>query len=297
MHYNKPPTTWEEQAEILLNRGLIADKALLIQRLKAVNYYRLSAYLFPYRKNDNTFKKGTTIELIWKTYTFDRRLRLIVLDAIERFEISVKTQLTYFFVHKYGAFGYTDRKNLPKLTEDQYNTFLKKIEDETERSNEKFIKHFKQKYGDFHKHLPLWMISEIMSFGLLLSLFRGIEPGIKKQIAGIYRITDIVLLSWLVALNGIRNICAHHSRLWNRTLGYKPRIPKHDKRWHKPIEIQNYKVFAILSILKYLINIIAPQSSWDKRLFKLFDAYAAIPKNRMGFPGNWQDSSIWKGQA
>lgn len=294
MNYSKPPLTWEQKAQQLLDRGLIAEKTKLITCLKSVNYYRLSGYLYPFRNPDDSFKRNTSLDTIWRRYTFDRRLRLIVLDAIERFEISLRTNMVYFFAHRYGQFGYTDASNLPKLKTEDFNDFIEKIKQETQRSREPFKKHFFDKYGDCHSHLPIWMVTELMSFGLLLSMFRGIEAGLKKTIAKQYGITDKVLLSWIVSINGIRNICAHHSRLWNRVLGYKPFIPRHIQEFHKPVEIRNNKIFGILTILRFLLKQIAPQSKWMERLFTLLKEYNDIPINQMGFPDNWKDCPIWK---
>ena len=112
MRYTKPPLSFEEQADKLIRRGLVADKKELISRLQHVNYYRLSAYLYPYRNHDDdSYHPDTTLEKVWKHYTFDRQLRLIVMDAIERVEVAVRTQLVYHFVHQFGPFGYTEKSN------------------------------------------------------------------------------------------------------------------------------------------------------------------------------------------
>ena len=112
MIYSKNALTLEAQADLLISRGLVANRAELIGRLKAVNYYRLSGYLHPFRERDTTgqpadkFRTGTTLEMVWKRYNFDRRLRIILLDAIERIEVSVRTRLVYHFVTAHGPFGY-----------------------------------------------------------------------------------------------------------------------------------------------------------------------------------------------
>src|SRR6266508_2779501 len=99
MEYPKQALTFEQQADLLISRGLIADRNLLINRLRSVNYYRFSGYLYPFRNSDDTFHSGTTFEKVWRHYTFDRRLRVIVMDAIERVEVAVRTQTVYHFVH------------------------------------------------------------------------------------------------------------------------------------------------------------------------------------------------------
>lgn len=296
MRYDKPPLSFEEQADHLIQRGLIVDKSLFVDRLKNVNYYRLSGYLYPYRQADNTFKPGTTFERVWRHYTFDRRLRLIVMDAIERVEVSVKTNLIYSLAHQTQAFGYTDPANFQKLSTDEHARLIKTITDEIDRSKEVFVKHFRCKYGDCHQHLPLWMAGEIMSYGCMLTMYRGVSDSIRRDIAVHYGIPDEVLTSWLQTINVIRNICAHHSRLWNRELGVKPFIPRKQKypQWHVPVEIPQNRIFGVLTILRYFIKIIAPQSKWETRLLGLLDEYPEISRWSMGFPDNWKESSLWK---
>jgi abortive infection bacteriophage resistance protein len=218
MKYDKIPLSFEEQADRLIERGLIVDKNLLVDRLRNVHYYRLSGYLYPYRQPDETFNPGTTFERVWRHYTFDRRLRLIVMDAVERVEVSVKTNLIYSLAHSTQAFGYIEPVNFPGLSSEEHTPLITTITEEISRSKEVFVKHFKDKYGDYHKHLPLWMSGEIMSYGCMLTMYRGVSDDIRRDIAVCYGISDDVLTSWLQTINVIRNICAHHSRLWNREL-------------------------------------------------------------------------------
>lgn len=296
MEYNKPPLTFEQQAELLVRRGLICDKTILIERLESVNYYRLSGYLYPFRKDNENYKTGTTLDKVWENYTFDRQLRLHILDGIERFEIALKTDITYNFSHKYGPFGYLDNKTLPFIKTADFDQFKIKIKEETDRSREKFVKHFFDKYGGNHSYLPLWMAAEIFSFGTLHTLFRGLATTDKKEIARRYNISNTVLLSWIGAVGAIRNICAHHGRLFNRILGFKPMIPdiKNNPQWHTPFTINNNRIFSILSILNYLLKTIAPQSKWKGRLISLLERYKAIPPIIMGFKTGWEKHNIWK---
>ncbi|MCK5243345.1 Abi family protein [bacterium] len=296
MEYKKSPLSFEQQADQLIVRGLIADRDKLIERLKRVNYYRLSGYLYPFRQPDNTYLPGTTLEKICRRYTFDRQMRLLVLDGIERVEIAVRTDLVYQFVHQYGPFGYCEAVNLPHLSQPQHHEFIERINKEKNNGREVFVKHFTTKYGDNHDCLPMWMAAEIMSFGTFLTFFRGVEKSIKQAIAGNYNISQEVLHSWLGAINAVRNICAHHGRLWNRELGFKPLVPRENKhpQWHNPVEVPDNRIFGILTILKYMLNIVASQSKWPERVKGLLDKYADIPSVPMGFPENWQECPIWK---
>ena len=119
MIYAKSALTVEQQADQLIARGLVAERSELIARLKVVNYYRLSGYLYPFRvrgadaKPTDTFAPGTTLDMIWRRYNFDRRLRILLLDAIERIEVAVRTRLVYHFVLAHGPFGHLAASNLP----------------------------------------------------------------------------------------------------------------------------------------------------------------------------------------
>ncbi len=299
MKYSKIPLTFEEQADRLLKRDLLADRDLLISRLSEVNYYRLSGYLYPFRKLDEEkFYSGTTLETVWDRYVFDRQLRVLAMDAIERAEVSIRTRLTNVFCLKVGAFGHVDRSNLPNLNVEQHRRFMDKIRAEEKRSHEDFVQHFHAKYTS-ETDLPLWMACELMSFGTLFTLYRGVEASIKQDVAAAYGISDRVLKSWLTSLNTVRNICAHHARLWNQTLGTPVMIPRKNKHpdWHDPVDLtaSDRRIFAVLTILRYLLRQIAPQSNWPTRLLSLLEEkHPNIPARQMGFPDNWKDSPIWK---
>jgi len=297
MEYVKKPLTFEQQADLLLSRGLIADKNELIKKLNAVNYYRMSGYFYPFQdKQTDMFYNNVEFGKIWKRYIFDRQLRILVLDAIERLEVSVKTNTAYHFSHKYGCFGFLDLNNLPKMSEDEHKNWLIKVDEETRRSKDQFVEHYFTKYGDKHNYLPMWMLVEVIPFGSMLNFYKGIEPDLKRLVAQNYNIPYQVLSSWLTSINSVRNICAHHSRLWNRVLPYKPQILAKNKypEWHELI-IDNSKLYSILTILKYLMDYIAPQSGWKHRLLTtLLSEKYDIPLFQMGFPDGWEKCTLWK---
>ena len=297
MKFTKPPLTFEDQADLLIRRGMIADRTLLVQRLASVNYYRLSGYWFHRRQPDDTFIPGTAFDIIWDQYVFDRQLRLLVMDAVERVEVAVRTQLSYHHAHMHGTFGYADDPaSLPKLSAAQRNELIARIQDEVGRSKETFVAHFFKKYGDQHKDLPAWMATEVMSFGSVLKLLRSSSKQVKNAVAHRFGVAYEVLDSWLWMFNEVRNICAHHGRLWNRELGNKPMIPlaKHHPDWHRPVAIKNHRVFAVLTVSGYCLRRIAPQSAWPRRLRALLDQHGRVPRKNMGFPDDWLESPLWK---
>ena len=297
MKYTKPPLTIDEQVELLLQRGMAGDPDLMAQRLTAVNYYRFSGYWYTFRNPDDTFKPGTTFDLVWNTYVFDRHLRLLVMDAIERIEIAVRSLMAYHHSHEHGAFAYAiDSSSLPKMSSEKHNEFLDRIDDETERSKESFVQHFRTKYGDSHRYLPVWMVTEVMSFGSVLTFFRNSSSKVKTAVASEFGMPHKVFESWLLSLNTIRNIVAHHARLWNRVLGLKPIIPRiaDYPDWHTPVKVENKRVFAILTICRHCLREIAPQSKWMERLETLLARFSTIPTSYMGIPENWKECPIWK---
>lgn len=275
---------------------MIGDKAVMVSRLKVVNYYRLSGYWFPFRDHPtDSFKPGTTFETVWSRYIFDRRLRLVVMDAVERIEVAVRTMLAYEHAHAFKSpFAYAeDSAALPGLDKEQRARLLDSLTAEMRASKERFAVHFRGKYGADHDWMPIWMATEIMTFGHILTLYRGSIPKIKQSVAAPLGVHDKVLGSWLLALNTIRNICAHHGRLWNRELGIRPMIPVKDRNWHVPIEVANDRMFGVLTLLKFSLDRVAPQSKWTARLQALLSEFPAIPLTSMGFPSDWKSCPLW----
>jgi abortive infection bacteriophage resistance protein len=295
--YEKPPLTFDQQADLLVSRGMVGDREAMKERLAVVNYYRLSGY-WHYRRlspGDDTLKPGTEFEVIWDQYKFDRSLRLLVMDAVERIEVAVRTQLAYQHSHAFkDPFAYfTDPAALPDLQ--SRAAFGEKVRDECLRSHEEFVEHFRHKYGDCHDVLPIWMQTEVMSFGTMLSLYRGSPRGIRDGVASFFGVPEKVMRSWLVSLNVIRNVCAHHGRLWNRSVA-KPLMPygRRYADWAAPVPISGERVFGLLTICAFCLRRIAPGSRWQRRVRDLLASHPHVPTKNMGFPENWLASPLWK---
>lgn len=297
MEYDKSPLSFQDQADLLIQRGLIADRDFLIFCLSEVNYYRLSGYWYSFRdEQSDNLKPGTKFETIWDRYVFDRQLRLLVMDAIERVEVSVGTKLTNTFVLKYGALGHLERNNFHNMDIKTHRRFLYKLQSEDQRSSEVFVKKYFSKYT-LESDLPLWMAIELMPFGGLYTFYKYVEQYMQRDVAQSYGLHAKVLESWLRTLNNIRNICAHHSRLWNRILVKPVMFPdkKHSPEFFDPIVVNPERLFAVLTILKYMVDRIAPQSGWQKRLEHLIEVkHPYIPIKQMGFPDNWKECPVWK---
>jgi abortive infection bacteriophage resistance protein len=298
MKYLKQALSFPEQADRLLARGLLTDRDTLIARLQSVNYYRLSAYWYTFRvveDAEDRLMPGTTLEIVWDRYVFDRQLRFLVMDAVERVEVAIRTQIVNQHVLAHGPFGYLDRGTLPGIPVEAHRKLLEKVRNEARNSQEEFVRHYFGKYTMEHD-LPLWIACELMTFGNMLALFMGLRTRVKKDVAQCYGLTVPVLGSWLKTLNQVRNICAHHARLWNRVYGVRAVMPDRltYPEWHAPVFVDGERTFGILTVLYYLLKQVAPQSRWRDRLTGLFDKHPDVPLRFMGFPENWMECPIWK---
>lgn len=312
MKYTKLALTWEEQADLLISRGMQGDKNSIIQRLQSTNYYRLSGYWYPFREPDpqggkkpaDSFIAETNFETIWDRYLFDRKLRLHFLDAIERIEVGVKSHLMYHTSRSFGPFGYaTNSLSFPFQKETDRQSSLAKIAQEIKRSKDQFALHFNKHYGEDHRHLPkdsvalpAWMLCEVISFGSMQNFYRHSSIKVKQDVSHFTKMPYKVFDSWLHALSVTRNLCAHHGRLWNKEFGIRPFIPKKGEYpdWHTPVQITNERIFGVLTICKYLLDQYDPSNEFVDQFCDLIADHPNIPLISMGFPENWKESPLWK---
>ncbi len=298
MKYEKPALTFAEQARRLHDRGLEGDLGRMESKLRDVSYYRLAGYTFPFREAGDEFRPGTSFDLVWEHYVFDRRLRLLVLDAIERVEVSVRTRLAYELAHQRGPFALWDRPSTLDLPPPERGKLLAKLREEVHRNErEQFLQHFSRKYGDVHPDPPIWMVAEVLSFGVVVRLITHVERTVRDAITSRYGVPVPVFLSWLRTLNVVRNVCAHHGRLWNRVLSYRVLLPRERKHpeWHEPVRIPNDRLFTVATILRVLLRTVSPGSRWSDRLTELMSAHPNVSPRAMGFPDGWERSPLWEG--
>ncbi len=198
---------------------MVADRNAAIAALWRINYYRLSAYWRPFRCDDDTFAADGSFEIALEFYLFDRELRLAVMDMIERVEVAFRCAISYFLAHHYGCFAHEDPTSFDPGWEgrprndggtrrpgwDEWNEDLHR---ETGRSKEPFIAHFAEKYAEYPR-LPIWVASEVMSFGLLSSLFKGMKNADRNEIAapfGIVNLAKLVHLASVYVVPGVATV-------------------------------------------------------------------------------------------
>ncbi|WP_160687496.1 Abi family protein [Clostridium sp. C2-6-12] len=277
----KEPKSFDQQIEILKSRGLVInDEGYAKFILSNVNYYRFTAYLLTYKKEDDSYIEGTTFETISDIYKFDREFRNLLTGILGNIEISFRTYIAYTLAMKYGAIGYTDRNNF--MNSEFHNGFLLNLEKEkTNNSNKLFIKHHYEKYEG---KLPIWVATEIMTFGMLSKLYSNMLPIDKTYIKNnLCKVNPTLVDTWLQSLTHIRNQCAHYGRLYNEVY---PIVKI--KKEYREYNLDSKKIFAYIVAMKHLI---ADQKVWSKffiNLQQLIEEYSShIKLELIGFPENW----------
>lgn len=302
MKYTKPPLTFDEQIALLKSRGLeIPDDAKAKHRLAHLNYYRLRAYWMelegPKRPNgEHSFPEGEDLEKAHTLYVFDRSLRLLVMDAIEQVEVSVRTQWAYHLANRHhDPHAFLN----PALFQDgrEHSFGLEALQKEFARSRETFIEHYRKTYDD-PPLPPIWVMCEVMSLGQLSRWMSNLKLRADRQaIADTYDLDEQILCSFLGHLTYVRNLCAHHSRLWNRQFTITMRIPtkrpRHALSWfNRSAERRLYNTLAMLAVI---LQRIEPETDWPRRLQALIDRFPDIRLAAMGFPDDWRTFHLWIG--
>jgi abortive infection bacteriophage resistance protein len=303
--YNEPPLTYQQQLEQLKKRGLaVTDEEKALHLLETISYFRLSSYWYPMLsepKRNKLFKPDSSFDNTFRLYCFDRELRRLVSSELEKIEIAIRAKMIYVLSHSFGPFWFSNKslfKNKEGLT-----ASVQKLKIESDRSDEIYIKTSTRNYSN--PLPPSWMILEISSFGNLSSFYFNLKAGRdKRNIANHFGLEEHVFESWLHCLVYVRNICAHHSRLWNRRLSITPKIPLNPEgKWlnlrvRSPEEnlykTINSRVYFLLSMIVFLLNTINPTHTFKEKLFNLLEKYPVVDTKAMGFPTNWKTEELWR---
>lgn len=294
MQFNKPPLSYRDQLERLQRRGLIIDDwDRALRYLAHLNYYRLGAYWLPFEVNHAThqFQSGTQFDQVLNLYIFDRELRLLVMDAMERIEVSIRANWAYHMAHEYGAHCHLKRDLFsPKWNYDkQYKSLWKTVE----HSSDRFVQHFRQQYDE--PLPPIWALVEIMTFGQLSQWYGNTaQRKDRNAVARLYGLDESILASLMHHLTIVRNICAHHGRLWNRQLPITPTLPKRgDPDLLAALSSKNNNnLYNTFCFMLHLMDKINRSHGWGGRLIQHLKSLD-FDMAAMGFPADWQSRPLW----
>ncbi len=327
VEYTKPWLSLEQQAEQLASSGVeVGDRDRAAALLKAVGYYRLTGYLYPFRKSESYlsgdgrtrtrvlsgYRPGTTLDHARSIIDFDRQLRMLVMDGLERIEVAVRMQIGYV-LGRTSPFAHIDSANFTatftsegtdpvtgKPTPSSYTTWLQRVDERRAHSDERFVAHFREKYDD---RIPVWALTEILELGQLSVLYRGLRQQDAEEIALAFGVpTKKLMVSWLASLNYVRNVAAHHARLFNRKLQYAParpkigRVPLLDHLRHEETAKGIFGTYNALAVIAYLLASIDAETQWQRRLVALLHVFPTshvLSTSSMGVPLEWESLDLW----
>lgn len=312
----KPWKSVEDQLSLLKSRGLQVDNDQAAKDyLARIGYYRLSGYWYPLRVVDkaastaagkpvrqDVFHAGSRFADVVDLYVFDKKLRLLAMDALERIEMAVRVDIAYLLGQKnpcahevpsclHGNFTKKTIIHGPDSGKTEHQVWLEKYKSLLERARrEPFVVHHHQAYNG---RLPIWVAIEVWDFGLLSKLFAGMKTADQDQIAAKYGAGDGRNFSqWLRSLNFIRNVAAHHGRLWNINV---VEVSPNPTGWPR---MPNSRPFMYFSLMRQLLLVICPQSMWAERFRELLTQFPKLPANAasladLGLPEKWESWGLW----
>jgi len=317
--YTKPFLTIEQQIALITSRGLlVSDNDFAVDCLRNIGYYRLSGYWYPLRKSSivtnpdgsedrfvqDEYREGATFDNVIQIYTYDKHLRLLLLDVLERIEIALRTDVT-LQLGQYSPWAYREpqyldqrfvQDTLPGTNETQFTKFVSRCDDMYTRSKSDFVVHFRGKYSG---HLPFWSAVELWDFGMLSIFISGLKYRDKRAIAAKYNVPPELLPSWVRTLADVRNICAHHGRLWNKTLVSQPRTANIGiaDLLHINDGFAKEKIYSVIAIARHMQRILNPTSTWADSIISLNESFPEAPGiefKQMGYPDNWRGLDLWR---
>ena len=301
MIYEKDAHTIEQHIDLLIERGLeVDDRDAARHYLSHISYYRLAGYWWPMQANKETheFKPNSRFSDVILLYNFDRELRILLFDVIEKIEISLRTNLIYHLSHEINPWWFEESGHF-NYSKELIKT-LTKIEEEISRSKDAFIKEHKKKYKDDGRFPPAWKTLELTSFGALSKLYGNLKHTVnaKDVIASEFgAVNHTYLPSWLQSIAQIRNYCAHHSPLWNRNLPGSPKLlSKPPYAWvsYEFKQHDNQKLYVHMCIMRYMLNIIVPGNSFASKLSDLLGRYPNVDLKALGIQEDWKEQDLWK---
>lgn len=315
--YPKPYKDIQDLLALLQQRGMqVADPVKAARCLERIGYYRLSGYWHPMRKShvgadgatvvEQDFRAGTEFSQVADLYVFDKRLRLLFLDAIERVEIGLKVQIAQIlgrrdplgYLNPVELHGNFSRKTGKGATE--HEKWVASYRRNESRSREDFVAPFLKNHPGHE--FPVWMAIEFWDLGNLSYFLPGMKVQDRAALASSFSIPrEELLVSWIRGIHGVRNTCAHHSRLWNRPLVQNPKPPKHGEDAvldHLAAHTHAHtRIYSVAVALQFLMRTMHPGSEWSARLKSLTATFPAGPNLQFnqgtGFPHNWQNLPLW----
>lgn len=303
MKYQKPAIDLDEKIKTMKSRGFsISNDEALRHALLSTGYYRLSAYTLPFESGfltdgsrNHLLKRPTVIEEILDLYEFDRKLRLHVMDAIERIEIALRSRWADLLALESTPHAYLDST----LFQDKikYAQDLVKLHGNISKSTEIFVTYYREHYND-PPLPPIWAAVETTTLGQLSHWYKNTaSTTVKREVMRFFGMPTIVAFEGVLhALTPVRNICAHHGRLWNRKFTLRlPGISSLHEQLisHSKNNTNDLLLFNYLIVINALMENANLDSSWILRLTDLLSSQPSWQLALMGFTDGWKSHYPW----
>ena len=294
--FHKPYTSASDLVSLLQSRGLTVTDTVKAERyLEHIGYYRLSAYMYPLLqmpKERHLYKPNTSFSQVMMLYRFDKKLRLLIFNEIEKIEVAVRSAIVNVGSEMTGnPFWMTEGSNFIDAVKFRHTMNL--IDAELHRSREDFIVHFRETYSDAYP--PAWILAEVLPFGVITNIFSNIRNiRTKKNIARRFGLQIAPFESWLTIVTLTRNSCCHHARVWNKQNTIRPMLPNRIAGSWITLPTDTLRIYFDLCIIKYFLNIISPNNDMRDKIEALLSDFPSIDINAMGFPRGWENEPLWQ---
>lgn len=320
--YSKPWLSVDDQIDLIRARGVVVDDhAGAADLLREVGYYRLTGYLYPFRRSgvrslpdgrrevvvDDRYREGTSLAEAHELLSFDRALRVLVLEAVERIEVAVRTRLAYAmgrlspFAHEEPS-TFTSAFTGPREAHgggSEHQVWLDRLAERQARSDESFVRHFRERYDG---RMPIWVVTELLEFGQVSRLYGGLRNDLATEVANAFDVpTKQLMRSWLAAVNYVRNVAAHQARLFNRKLVVAPKRPTarqvpalaHLTSGSAP---KQFGVYDVLAVMAHLLDSVPSNVDWQERtaaLLRAFPETTVVDVRSTGTDPGWLTEPLW----
>ncbi len=263
--FTKPALNVNQMIDNLKSHGMVFnDEEEAKSVLHTINYYRLSAYWFPYKIESGggnyRFIENLDFSTILRLHEFDQALRHKVMHGVEIIEIALRRALASELSLREGAFAH--QKSELYLNTALWDKHIVRLKKDFDDSKEEFANHFRVKYSKLTLP-PIWVSLEMSSFGVLSHFYSNVKDSqTRSAITQTFGLDQGVLISFLHHLTSVRNLCAHHARLWNRKFVIKPKLPRRIPISYRDkfnfSSVGSRQLFNTLVIMDFVISNLQP---------------------------------------
>ena len=279
--YNKAHATAAERVAHLRARGLqITRPNVAARKIEEIGYERLRIYFLSRRDHTQPgkpFQPGTTYNHILRLYECDTKLRNICFKDVGRFELMFRNRLSEVLSARYGSHPYF--QNDAFESSEQHNNALQNVLRVFTQSKDQRARHYRTTYTE-PPLPPIWMLKEFLTFGASARLYAALARSVRKEVAAHFGVTVLPAFdSWVNCFVDLRNICAHHDRLFNRRF---QKQPQHLRRAAIPVASPP-TLKAQLECLDYALTSANVRGNLVSRVQKVLNRYPEIQNTEAGF--------------